>query len=230
MPTSATDVTAGKAKSLSPRSTTKTVYPSFVGLAWAMLGVATVAFVPPLAFTSGRRGPVSALAAIHGAVSFAWLLLFLLQSKLVAGGHLRMHKRLGIATCCVAALMLPLGYMSCISVVRRGFDLSGDLHAEHDPAYAVIFPLFDLLMFAVFVAAAIGYRHRPAMHKRLMLFASIVLMPAPLAHFIGHVPWLAALPGSIVMIPIAVFLAAAIAREYVTLRRVDPMTWSIALG
>ena len=80
--------------------------------------------------------------------------------------------------------------------------MSGDLRVEHNPAYEVIFPLGDLLMFAVLLTAALLYR-RPEMHKRLMLFANIALMPAPLAHWIGHVPRLAALPGAIIIIPIS---------------------------
>jgi hypothetical protein len=67
---------------------------------------------------------------------------------------------------CVAALMIPLAYATSISMVRRGFDLSGDLRVEHDPAYEVVFPLGDLLMFAALVTAAMIYRRRADMHKR----------------------------------------------------------------
>jgi len=124
--------------------------------------------------------------------------------------------------------MIPLGYTTCINMVRRGFDLSGDLHGEQDPAYLAIFPLGDLLMFAILLTAALGYRRRPEMHRRLMVFANIALMPAPLAHWIGHAPALAALPGAIIAIPISLFLAAAVGWEFRTIRRVHPLTWAIA--
>jgi len=96
--------------------------------------------------------------------------------------------------------MIPLGYLTSIAMVRRGFDLSGDLRVDHDPAYEVVFPLGDLFTFVVLLTAALSYRRHPDMHKRLMLFANIALMPAPLAHLIGHVRWLAALPGAIIVI------------------------------
>lgn len=198
--------------------------------ALSMMTVVGAGFLPSLAITSRRRAPLSALAAVHGAIFFAWLILFLVQSRFIAGSQIKAHKRLGIAACCVAGLMIPIGYMTCMSMVRRGFDLSGDLHAERDPAYAVVFPLCDLFFFLALVIAAVAYRRRPDMHKRLMLFANIALMSAPLAHFIGHVSWLAALPGSIIMIPISLFLAAAVAREYITLKKVHPLTWTIAAG
>jgi hypothetical protein len=126
--------------------------------------------------------------------------------------------------------MIPLGYATCIAMVRRGFDLSGDLRIEHDPAFEVIFPLGDLLLFAVLVIAAIAYRGRPDMHKRLILFANIALMPAPLAHLIGHAPRLAAMPPAIIVLPIAMFLAAAVVREFLVLKRVHPLTWVISAG
>lgn len=115
-------------------------------------------------------------------------------------------------------------------MVRRGFDLSGDLRVEHDPAYEVIFPLGDLFMFAVLVTTAIAFRRRPDIHKRLMLFANIALMPAPLAHLIGHVPWLASLPAAIILIPITFFLVAAVARELLLRTGVHPLTWALAAG
>ena len=202
----------------------------FTGFAVSMIAVSGAGFLPSLANAAGRRAPLSLLVGAHGIVSFAWLVIFLLQARLAAGRQIRAHKRLGIAAACVAALMILLGYATCVAMVRRGFDLSGDLKAASDPAYLVVFPLGDLLMFAVLLTGALAYRRRPEMHKRLMLFANIALMPAPLAHWIGHVPGLAALPGAIIGIPIAIFLAAAVAREFRTMRRVHPLTWAIGGG
>jgi hypothetical protein len=202
----------------------------FTTFACAMIAVATAGFLPSLLQTVGRRAPLSPLAAGHGIALSIWLGIFLVQTRLIAGRHIALHRRVGIAAGFVAALMIPLAYATCISMVRRGFDLSGDLRVEHDPAYEVIFPLGDLFMFAVLVMAAITYRRRPDMHKRLMLFANIALMPAPLAHLIGHVPWLAAVPGAIIIIPISLFLLAAVAREFLVRGRVHPLTWGVATG
>jgi len=40
-------------------------------------------------------------------------------------------------------------------------------------ALGVIFPLGDLIIVAVLETAAVAYRRRPDMHKRLKLFATI---------------------------------------------------------
>ena len=76
-------------------------------------------------------------------------------------------------------------------MARRGYDLSGDLRIDHDPLYESISPFSNLVVFSVLAVAALIYRQKPEIHKRLMLFANIELMPAPLAHLIGHNPCLA---------------------------------------
>jgi hypothetical protein len=203
----------------------------FTGLALVMLLVALVGFTPSIVHEARRRASVTALAAAHGFVFVLWLVLFAVQSRLVASGRVAVHRRIGIAA---AALVLPLmvilGYATTAAMVRRGFDLSGDLKIEHDPLYESVFPFGDLFGFAVLVALAVAYRRHPEIHKRLMLFGNIALMGAPLAHFIGHVPRLAAMPAAIILVPISLFLVAAIARELWLTRKVHPLTWGLALG
>jgi hypothetical protein len=125
--------------------------------------------------------------------------------------------------------MIPLAYTTTVAMARRGFDLSGDLRIDHDPLYESIFPFSNLVIFSVLVVAALIYRRTPEIHKRLMLFANLELMPAPLAHLIGHKPWLAALPAAVIMIPISMFVIAAVARDVSVARRVHPLTGGLAL-
>jgi hypothetical protein len=201
----------------------------FTGIAIAMLATSMAGFMPSLVHSAGRRAPLSRLAAAHGIVFVAWLLIFLVQSILVASQHVALHRKLGLVSVLVLALMIPLAYTTTVAMARRAFDLSGDLRIDHDPLYESIFPFSNLLIFSVLVVAALAYRRRPEIHKRLMLFANIELMPAPLAHLIGHTPWLAALPAAIIMIPISMFVVAAVARDVLLGRRVHPLTWGLAL-
>lgn len=105
----------------------------FVGMALVMIATSVAAFGPALVNPAGRRAPLSILAAAHGIVFFAWLLLFLTQSLLVAARQVNWHRRLGPASTFVLALMLPLGYAATIAMTRRGFDLSGDQHVDPHP-------------------------------------------------------------------------------------------------
>jgi len=201
----------------------------FTGMALAMIATCLSAFLPSITHPAARRAALSVLAAAHGIVFLAWLLLFLIQSRLIATRHVAWHRRLGLASIVILALMIPLGYTTTIALVRRGYDLSGDLRIDHDPAYGAVFPLANLLIFSELAIAALVYRRRPEIHKRLMLFANIELMPAPLAHLIGHTPWLASLPAVIVMVPITAFVAASVARDLLVARRVHPLTWGLAI-
>ena len=203
----------------------------FTGMSLAMLIVAVAAFMPSIVHPAGRRAPVTLLVAAHGAVFFAWLLIFLVQSSLVATRHVAWHRRLGVASIFIFALMVPLAYTTTITMVRRGIDLSGDLSLSigNDVVHQAVFPLFNTLIFAVLVIMALAYRGRPEIHKRLMLFANIELMPAPLAHFIGHSPVLAPLPGVIVMIPILIFVFTAVGGDLLVARRIHPLTWGLAI-
>lgn len=194
----------------------------FTGMALAMLATSTVGFMPSLMQAAGRREPISPLAAAHGIVFFVWLLIFLVQTSLVASRYVTLHRKLGLASVFVLALMIPLAYTTTVAMVRRGFDLSGDLKIDHDPLYESIFPFSNILIFSVLALAALAYRRRPEIHKRLMLFANIELMPAPLAHLIGHTPRLASLPAAIIMIPISMFVIAAVAREALLAKRAHP--------
>lgn len=200
----------------------------FTCVAIAMLATSTAGFLPSLVHPVGRRAPLSAVATAHGIVFFAWLLIFLVQSSLVARRHVALHRKLGLAAVLVLGLMIPLAYTTTAAMVRRGFDLSGDLRIDHDPLYESIFPFSNLLIFSVLVIAAITYRRRPEIHKRLMLFANIELMPAPLAHLIGHTRCLEVFPAAIIMIPILMFVMAAVARDVLLARRVHPLTWGLA--
>jgi hypothetical protein len=126
--------------------------------------------------------------------------------------------------------MIVLGYASVIAMGRRGFDLSGDLGIAADPLAFMVLPLGDLAAFTILVGAAFWYRRRPEIHKRLMLLATIgTLMPAPLAHFIGHTPQLRAHPASI-LVPIAVLLSLSAIHDRVAKGRVHPISLWAALA
>ncbi|HEY9140751.1 MAG TPA: hypothetical protein VIN93_07655 [Bryobacteraceae bacterium] len=205
----------------------------FAGMAILMLATSVAGFAPAILYPAGRHGPLSLLVVVHGLVFFAWLLLYLAQSLLVATGRAAFHRRLGFAAALVLALMIPLGYSVTVTMVRRGFDLSGDQKivpnppaGSMDPLGASVFNFGYLLTFTVLAAAAICFRRRPAVHKRLMLFANIELMGAPIAHIMGHQNILT--PATI-MIPFSLFLLAAVARDYLAEKRIHPLTIWLAI-
>jgi hypothetical protein len=202
----------------------------YIGMAIATIVTVVLGFGPSLVNTATRHAPLTPLAAAHTVVYGAWLLAFLTQTMLVATRRTSVHRRMGSIFMVLAPAMVVLGYMTAIAMGRRGLDLSGDLHIESDPLLGMINPLGDLLAFTVLVTAGFCYRRRPAIHKRLMLLATACLMPAPLAHFIGHVPALNAMPPPIILIPLGLLLFASAVYDRVSLGRVHPISLWVALA
>jgi hypothetical protein len=88
-----------------------------------------------------------------------------------------------------------------------------------------------VVSFAILVGAAIWYRRRPAIHKRLMLLAMIgVLTGPPFAHLFGHWSALGAVT-SMVQPPVTVLLLSVSAiHDRLTERRVHPVSlWAPVL-
>jgi hypothetical protein len=195
------------------------------GMATLMLAISIAGFTPAIVNPAGRRAPLSALAAAHGFVFYTWLLLFLLQSVFVATGRVARHRRLGLASVFVLALMVPLGYVATVTMVRRGFDLSGDQGIVQDPLGGSIFNFGYLFAFTILAVGAICFRRRPAIHKRLMLFANIELTGAPLAHLLGHFKLLT--PATVALLFLFLLLAA-VARDYLADKRIHPLTAGLA--
>ena len=213
----------------------------FVGMALAMIATSIAGFLPAIIEPATRRAPLTLLAEAHGIVFLAWLLLYLSQSLLIAHGRVALHRTLGLTSVVLLVLMISLGFVTTTAMVRRGFDLSGDQqidpHADGrtslDAAAASEINFAALLTFIILAVAAICYRRRPAVHKRLMLFANITLMGAPITHLCGHIPSFRLSPGAYAAafeILYGGFLLAPVAYDYLIEKRVRFLTTIMAIG
>lgn len=159
----------------------------YVGTALFALVVAMVSFGPGLVDSSSRRGPLTPLAAVHAVAFTGWLVLYLVQTLLAATGRIHLHRRLGVVGVVLAGIMIVVGYQTTIDMVRRGFDLSGDLERLGPVILQTSFQLIGMPIFGGLVLAAVLNRRRPDIHKRLMwLTIPAVLIGAPVVHAIGH--------------------------------------------
>lgn len=189
-------------------------------LAVALVSIMTVlaGFGPAIIETSGRNAPITLLAEAHGIASFTWLLIFLSQATLIATQRTALHRRLGMASAVVAFALVVTGYETTVAMARRGFDLSGDLGFKSHTLS--IGPLSNLVTFSILVAAGYWYRRQSQIHKRLMVLAILGgLMPAPLAHLIGHSPFPHQMQAVSLLVLILVFLFASAAYDRFSLGR-----------
>ncbi len=128
-------------------------------------------------------GPFSTVVRLHAALFTAWVLLFLVQTSLVATHRVAVHRRLGVAVAVWAALMIVAGTAIALATARRGGAPPGV-----DPLQFLVIPLGDMAVFSVLVTAALWLRRNKEAHKRLMLLAYLALLVAAVARIPGVLP------------------------------------------
>ena len=112
--------------------------------------------------------PLPAYLVVHGVVNSAWVGLFLVQALLISTHHPRWHIALGGASVFLLILILPVGFHVVLVKVAAGLKTVDEAG----------FNLTGLTLAVAFAGAGLAYRRRPFLHKRLMLFATLVLTVA----------------------------------------------------
>lgn len=127
------------------------------------------------------------LVHAHAIIFMGWVVIYLTQNLLVAGGHKEIHRRLGWIGAGWVAPMVLLGCLVTIAVLRRG-----GVVFIFRPLQFLIFDPMILFFFAGLTWSAIVLRHRTDWHRRLHFCGmSLLLGPAfgrllPMPLFI---PW-----------------------------------------
>lgn len=109
--------------------------------------------------------PLPTHQIVHGVLFSAWVLLFLVQALLITTRHIRWHMSLGMASVVVLILMIPAGFHVVLVKAASGLktiDAAGG-------------NLTALTIGFVLAFAGLACRRRPFVHKRLMLFATLML-------------------------------------------------------
>jgi hypothetical protein len=120
--------------------------------------------------------PLLPLLIAHGIIFSGWIVLFVTQTTLVATKRTRIHMRLGILGGVLASFMIVIGMYTAI-VRAKGPSPIPDVN----PLAFLTIPLGDMLLFGILVGAALYFRRRADTHKRLMLLATIAILPAAVA-------------------------------------------------
>ena len=121
-------------------------------------------------------GPLMPLLHLHGLIFSSWIALFITQTSLIAAKRVRTHMTLGIAGGVIASLMIIVGAVTAVIRAKGPSPIP-----NVNPLSFLTIPLFDLLVFGILVSAAFYFRRRVDVHKRLMLLATIGILPAAVA-------------------------------------------------
>ncbi len=162
---------------------------------------------------------------LHGALMVAWIVLFALQTQLVATRALRLHRRLGWLSIGLVAVIVPLGVATNILAVKRGAT-----PPFFTPAAMMAADLLDLLLFSGIFIAAVLLRRQREWHKRLMLCATVILAWPALGRLVAFCGL--SLP-LIIPVSTALLIMLALAgpvHDLVLRRRIHPaFMWGVAL-
>ncbi len=182
----------------------------------ALAGFARTYFLRPLLPQPTPALPaLTPLIHLHGALFTAWVILFLVQVRLVAGRRVNLHRQLGVAGVALAATMIGVGTLTAVHGAIRGVAPFGV-----EPRRFLLVPLFAVALFALFAAAGIVRRRDPQSHKRFMLLATIALLPPAIARWVlllGLGPPVIFAIATLLLVPLVVW-------DLRTLRRLHPVT------
>jgi hypothetical protein len=196
----------------------------YSGIAIVMALTTFIGFAPTFYLRSAFGAPVSltGLAEItpvvmaHGVIFTAWVLLFIVQTSLIATRNVALHRRMGLASMALVAAMIAVGLPTAIAAAKRGSAPAG-----LEPLVFLVVPVFDLLIFAGFYIAAVLRRREKEAHKRLMLMAYCSIIPAS----VGRVPGMILLgPAGLFAFAFLPAVAGAIYDRW-SRGRVTPIYW-----
>ena len=173
----------------------------YVFMAALLIVVTLLGFVPDSIMKvgmveSGQRLPFPPVLHLHAIAMGSWLLLLLAQTSLMASGRREGHKQLGMIAMVLAPAVVVIGIVLAPTMYRQ---LWGAVHASSgtlDPAGLMdvairgniaLIQIQVGIVFAITVALALRARKRDfPTHKRLMVLAPIVAMPAS----VDRITWL----------------------------------------
>jgi FtsH-binding integral membrane protein len=189
----------------------------FTSLAVLFLAITIVGFSQSYFFKQHfDTPPLSPLVHVHGATFTAWLVLLIAQTGFVAVRRRDLHKRAGIASVALVAVMTITGLMTAIAAAQRPGP--GAFGIPKDEFLAV--PLLSLLTFVTLFGLALRYRRQPDVHKRLIMIATIDILGAGVSRIFGMLGF-----GATVSIGACVLVIPVIAAyDYFSRGKVHPVT------
>jgi len=128
--------------------------------------------------------PLPAPALLHGIVLTSWFVLFHVQASLIRHKNVSLHRILGIVSVGVAALAtIGFVWMAVDLYVSRPPNVAEDL-VERARLVRILRELTVFAAFPIFVGLGFLFRRRKAVHRRMVLLASIALTPPALSRLV----------------------------------------------
>jgi hypothetical protein len=208
-----------------PRARTRSKL--YVGLALMIAAIVFVGFSRSFYGTFVENAAHPWIIHVHAAVYVGWLALLIAQTLLAARGEIATHRRVGNFGIAYGALVWILGLI--VSVAMPVINVRSGLWRVEQGEQFLATPLVDMVLFGGFFGAAIVYRRKPEIHKRLIILATVAVMFAAVGRAFTNVGFLLGDPEApLGGIPARLLLwyspvLIAMAHDLVTRRRIHPV-------
>ena len=123
--------------------------------------------------------PLTTLVHVHGAVMTAWVVLLGAQISLIVVLRPAWHRRLGWWGVGIGNLVVALGCAATMTAAAR--EVAGGTARGPLQLTVLGLELTQMVLFATLAALAIRQRRGPDVHSRLMILATMCLLPSPIA-------------------------------------------------
>ena len=159
----------------------------YLGLTLFLIANVVIGFWPSYFGTLLSGGVTRPMVMhVHGAVFTGWMALLLVQVGLAATGRIRVHRRVGTFGIWYGAAVFAMGCIATIAApvihVRAGE------WPMNQAAGFLILPIGDMLLFGALFGAAVKFRNKPEVHKRLIIAATVALAFAAVARMNFSLP------------------------------------------
>ena len=168
----------------------------YVFTAASFIAIVLAGFVPSSiekagAVRAGLRPPFPVVMHVHALLMGSFLLLLLAQTTLVAMGRQALHMRLGLASMVLAPAMVVAGFLLAATNYHSIW-AAAQVRPEMQPVVGILDNILLLqlrigILFPILLWIGLrARRNEPGLHKRMMILATAVALPAG----IDRIPWL----------------------------------------
>ncbi|MGV3590984.1 MAG: hypothetical protein ACO1PZ_04790 [Gammaproteobacteria bacterium] len=213
-------MTISASAGVAPAAASRSVRPSFflcmtLVMAVFVFGGFGMTYFWPLA--TGTFPPAPPVVHLHGIVFSSWIVLLVAQAALVNVRNVAMHRSLGMFGIALATAVM---FMGALITLLGGAGLPAGVDPGANYYHGMYLGILAVTGFGTLFTLAIRTVRRPEIHRRMILFATLLILP-PGVHRMYMVPFgLAEFPVTAMYLTLDVLALAILVHEWRTNGRI----------
>ena len=128
--------------------------------------------------TRGTFPPAPPIVHLHGLIFFSWMILLVVQAGLVGAGNVKLHRSLGMYGIAHAVVIIYTGILLQLIASSRGLGSGNPTGTD-----GLYLGLAAFIGFILMFTLAMRNTRRPEIHKRMILFAMLPVLPPGVNRF-----------------------------------------------